>query len=330
MTSLTIGLLIAEVVLRIFEIGYGNAPLEKDPVYHHVHPSNYEYKMYDPNGEYGGFNVYYDEAGFRVSDRTISTHLTQNRADGIVFLGDSFTEGNQVTYKDTFVSLVGEKLGVPVANLGVSSYSPIIYRLQALNILNNYGSKTVIMQIYSNDFESDRLYSNNAIIIDDNTVAVDGGENSGVITLLRKSYLARFIRKNLLLVGILLKLRDEESPHADKTLQYEQSVFDVDLGNTVSLVSQINDILTAQGKALYVFLIPSKSLTKKGFCCSNDELYLRFYKALNEIGVATIDVADGFESSEIQEDLRFDIDIHLTKSGHKVLANTILTHFESK
>jgi len=43
-----IGLVIVEIMLRILGIGYGNAPLINDPVFHHIHPKSYSFKSHDP------------------------------------------------------------------------------------------------------------------------------------------------------------------------------------------------------------------------------------------------------------------------------------------
>lgn len=324
--SFTISLFIAEALLRFFEIGYGNNPLERSRIYHHVHPSNYEFLLHTTHGEYGGHNVYYDETRNRVPNRKITTRSHQNITDSIVFLGDSFTEANQVLYEDSFVNLVGIELGVPVTNLGVSSYSPIIYRLQVMNIVNKYKSNTIIMQIYRNDFNDDIGYFDYGKIKDGKVVAIDGGKNNLLISLLRKSYLARFIRKSQLLISMLL----ESSTKTTTTYGYEQNVSEEKLANTINIISEINDILTDQGKRLYVFLIPSKSITKTGTCCDEDKLYLRFYKSLNEEGVSTINVRDDFASSKMQENLFFNIDIHLTTVGHAILAKSIINFFKNQ
>ena len=126
--SVFVAFLIAEVFLRILGVGYGNAPLERSKTYSHVHPTSYEFFMYDPDGEYGGYKVFYDELGRRVPSQRSQTTQFVNEGNAILFLGDSFTEGNQVPYDDTFVSLVGETLGSPTLNFGVSSYSPMIYQ----------------------------------------------------------------------------------------------------------------------------------------------------------------------------------------------------------
>ena len=45
--STFIALFCAEILLRILDIGYGNAPLENSTKYHHVHPSNYNFLMHE-------------------------------------------------------------------------------------------------------------------------------------------------------------------------------------------------------------------------------------------------------------------------------------------
>ena len=54
------------------------------------------------------------------------------------FLGDSFTEGIGLNYESTFVGLFEEKLGIEVANMGVSSYSPKLH-LSKINFFLNKG-----------------------------------------------------------------------------------------------------------------------------------------------------------------------------------------------
>ena len=134
--SLLLSFFVAELIFRSLEIGYGNNPLESSKIYHHVHPLNYTFRIHDPHGEYGGHNIYYDEKGFRVENNNVNILKDSDNLDSIIFLGDSFTEAVQVPYKDTFASLTGLALGFPVINLGVSSYSPMLYKLQSKKILS--------------------------------------------------------------------------------------------------------------------------------------------------------------------------------------------------
>ncbi|MBK8977041.1 MAG: SGNH/GDSL hydrolase family protein [Planctomycetes bacterium] len=57
-----------------------------------------------------------DERGFRNPDGT--------RGGAIAFLGDSYTEAAQVELDDTFVRIVGERLGETVVNYGRGAYGP--------------------------------------------------------------------------------------------------------------------------------------------------------------------------------------------------------------
>src|SRR6056297_1067703 len=60
----------------------------------------------------------------------------------ILFIGDSFTEGVGVPYRQTFVGIIGEalsKYGIEVLNAGVVSYSPIIYWRKVKYLLETKG-----------------------------------------------------------------------------------------------------------------------------------------------------------------------------------------------
>ena len=43
------------------------------------------------------------------------------------FLGDSFTEGLGLNYSDTFAGMLSDYSRYEIINMGVTSYSPIIY-----------------------------------------------------------------------------------------------------------------------------------------------------------------------------------------------------------
>ena len=328
--STFITFLIAEILFRIFSIGYGNAPIESSAKYHHVHPASYNFLMHDPNNEYGGYNVIYDDLGFRVGNKTSQTLQLSNEENAIIFLGDSFTEGNQVPYNETFVSLVSQKLGFPSINFGVTSYSPLIYNLQVENIVSRFHANNVILQIFSNDFADDMYYFNNAVFKDGKLIGIDGGPNNKLIRLARKSYVIRFLRKSQLLIKKILSEADSNVIKDNPTLAYEQNINDSQLQNTIEIIKLIKTNLDKQDKKLHVFLIPSKSLSLNNNCCIEDFLYSRFYTALEEANINTIDVKSFFETIDGQYKLFFEKDIHLTSLGHKLVANSIITHLKNE
>ena len=59
--STILAVIVMEIILRILNIGFGNAPLESHEIFHHVHPSNYRFISHTPTGEYGGHEIYYDQ-----------------------------------------------------------------------------------------------------------------------------------------------------------------------------------------------------------------------------------------------------------------------------
>tara|TARA_B100001057_G_scaffold243654_1_gene244001 strand:- start:659 stop:1669 length:1011 start_codon:yes stop_codon:yes gene_type:complete len=322
--SIFISLILFEIGFRYFEIGYGNNPLENSRTYHHVHPKNYSFKMHDPNSEYGGHIIYYDDNRFLSPDQNTNITDSYNTPDSIIFLGDSFTEGVQVNYQDSFVSLVNQALDLPTLNLGVSSYSPIIYYLQSKYVLNKLLGKTVIMQIYVNDFYYDNFFFESAVFKNNELVGIDGGTNN-IINLMRKSYVARFIRRSQLIIKKMIS--KPSNFNLSGAYEYEQNISDADIKNTVKIIKKTEMILKEQNKRLFVFLVPSKSLSLQNKCCQNDNLYKRFYNQLAINDISLINVATYFENYDNQNKLFFPIDTHLTEEGHKLISEAIVNLF---
>src|SRR5687768_8285119 len=129
-------LAILEIVFRKLDFGYGNSPLDSDRILHHVHPKNYSFNSYNPNNEYGGFKIYYDEYGNRYNPAENNKNKNE-----IWFLGDSFTEALQVEWDSSFVGRIGRASNYSSVNFGTSSYSPLLYVVQLRNLLKNKTAK---------------------------------------------------------------------------------------------------------------------------------------------------------------------------------------------
>lgn len=333
LASLLFSLLVAEVAFRILDIGYGNSPLERSRIYHHTHPANYSFLMHDPNGEYGGFNIHYDESGYRVADSSHSNTLSEDSENALLFMGDSFTEANQVPFEDSFPYIIGRSYGAPTLNFGVSSYSPLLYLLQVKNQVELLSARVVLLQIYYNDFAGDEEYKSLAKFNDSSIIAIDGGENSLLSNMARKSYLLRFVRRSQLLIEHLLanSQADPEtsSTQAYDTFRLEQDVSRENLEFTSQIIAEIDVELTKQGKQLAVFMIPSRSLSQNNRCCATDELYARFLEEMQALEIEVLDVAKHFQEHHDQRSLFFETDIHLTASGHRLLAEALVMEIES-
>ena len=62
-------------------MGFGNSPMEPDPILHHVHPRNYSFVQQHPSGELGGFEIEYNDEGrvYRGSDGGGDRPVTDDR-----------------------------------------------------------------------------------------------------------------------------------------------------------------------------------------------------------------------------------------------------------
>jgi hypothetical protein len=103
-----------------------------------VKNSNYEYSFQNNlNTNYAVWgDSYYklctDSRGFKFN----CTDKEQKNYH-IAFIGDSFTEGIGLPFEKTFVGKFKKKSGLAVINLGVASYSPIIYVKKIKYLITN-------------------------------------------------------------------------------------------------------------------------------------------------------------------------------------------------
>lgn len=90
---------------------------------------NHEFGYHSLNSSFDGYegNIRYctNKEGFRIS--CLNKNKKINKHYDIFFIGDSFTEGYQVSYEQSFVGIIDKLTEKKIANLGVTSYSPTIY-----------------------------------------------------------------------------------------------------------------------------------------------------------------------------------------------------------
>ena len=177
--STLLALCLLEITCRIFNLGYGHSPLESSPIFHHVHPKNYNFVTHNPTGEYGGFSIYYDENGLN-SPKPSVRKVQHNEECRVAFLGDSFTEAVQVEYKNSFVGQVDNQSKCSVKNYGVSSYSPILYLLQWPIIEKSFKPTHVFLQLYGNDIAGDKRYLAKAKINEQGNIYAIPGPGGGL------------------------------------------------------------------------------------------------------------------------------------------------------
>tara|TARA_B100001939_G_C16882374_1_gene591513 strand:- start:125 stop:1234 length:1110 start_codon:yes stop_codon:yes gene_type:complete len=165
--SLAKVLLITFVFILIIDFFFGKKILEKfdnffsksqfyerliridHPIYHHTLRDNVKYSN---NVSFTGtYELCTNNHGFKSE-----CNQQDDKNYEFAFLGDSFTEGTPIEYKETFVGLFADQTNFKTANLGVVSYSPKIY-LSKINHLLDQGYKFnhIIVFIDISDFYDD-------------------------------------------------------------------------------------------------------------------------------------------------------------------------------
>ena len=97
---------------------------------------------------------------------------------------------------------------------------------------------------------------------------------------------------------------------------------------TSNIILEIEKELKKFDKKLFVFMIPSKTLSKVGKCCDSDTVYRKFKTQMENKNINFLDISKYFSNYNNQEELFFDIDIHLTERGHEILANGLINEIK--
>jgi len=95
----------------------------KNEYFHHTLASNI--KVQSRWGNLKPYLTCTDKFGFRIS--CIEKNNEKNNNKNIVFIGDSFTEGLGLDYEKNFTSMLNNHSENNIINMGVTSYSPVIY-----------------------------------------------------------------------------------------------------------------------------------------------------------------------------------------------------------
>ena len=314
----------AELCLRAAQLDYGNTPLESDPVLHHRHPSNDTFLMRTPNVEYGGHYIHYDSEGL-VSDPISEAKNPAQAQYRIAVMGDSFAEAAHVPVQKSFAGLMKQYCteACAVKNYSVSSYSPILYRLQWQKV-KTFKPTHVFLLLFSNDIRNDQEYGSMAIFSNGEIVAVPGPGNEGWQRLLRKSYFIRYLRKTELKVKWLIQNWGIETKETEGYLEEFPEIEPLTEKMLLALTRQIQD----SGAKLILMAVPSKYRIVHP---EDHDLKLEFSEVVKkwatEQGINFLDLIPAFQGSAAKERLFLNKDIHFNENGHRIIFETIQTAF---
>lgn len=330
-------LFVVEVVLRFLRLGYGDEPLENHPKFHHVFPADYRFVQYNLDNEFGGFEVYYDK-NRRIAGPAGEDAAFDKNAPEIWLLGDSFVAGKEVLWKKSFAAIVQQNLpDFRISNLAVTSYSPSVYYLQLKDLLQDGKPlpAAVMILVYSNDVGNDSSYLSKAVYDESNgdLLRLDGGKQSIAIQWLRKSYLARWIRKAQLTVAFNIGLAKEQTQD-EKVWTiggYHEPRPRLKGTATEMYLNKINRLLTEK-KICYLFsAVPSKYCHFTGTSDSTSfHRHVENWALENQ--VPYLDLTPSFERQLASggEKCFFKKDIHFNETGHKVVATAILAYLNDR
>ena len=319
---------LVEMFLRFAGIGYGNSPIEANSQTHHLHPKNYEFLVYSPGGEYGGFEVYYNEKGYRVKSKNLSTEKDKS-FQRIAFFGDSFTEATQVRWKESFVGLIESKnTDINIRNYGVISYSPIIYIAQMLKEIEDFHPTDIVVQIFENDFSNDWDYIKRANSQNLTEIKTVNGQNRNfIIKVLRYSYVARLLRKvQLQFKYTFFNSIDNECQ--DHSLCNHEQTEEKGKDLTYKAILLLKDIANRANARFFIYIIPNHQLAMQNQCCESDSLATEFREFSESNDLNFIDLSEVFGKYPEQSKLFFEKDGHFTPLGHSLTAKAISTTLE--
>ena len=322
--STVVALSIAEISLRVLKIGYGNAPQESDPIFHHVHPAEYRFLSYNPTGEYGGYEIYYDADRLAANPSAIH-EKNPNSTCRVAFLGDSFTEAGQVAYSDSFVGILERNSDCTVKNYGMSSYSPIFYLLQWREMVRKFKPTIVIVQLYSNDVSGDQDYIKIAKKdVNGEVIAVPDHEGGWLTRQLRKSYLMRLLRKVQLQLLWIYENREKEKNIVAGMVEENPDITKL----SADLIKTLAGEVEASGAQFVLTVVPSKFRIVNNLIDNKTPQFSDKWKDFSQKNnISFMDLTQPFEKeAENGVQLFFDSDIHFNENGHRVVASELVKH----
>lgn len=321
--SLLVALVFAEVGLRVMNMGFGNSPMEPDPVLHHVHPKNYSFIQQHPSGELGGFEIEYNADGRAYRGRAAAVTEPANTDCRIALMGDSFVEAGQVPFAESFAGLL--EAAAPhcaVRDYGTRSYSPAIYLVQWTRVIAPWKPSRVFVLVFGGDVREDVDYLKSASLDEQGLpTAIHGPDDGWLFAQLRRSYVARFVRMVSQRADWAWTHRGEDQWTIGGIVEEHPEWS----GPTPRLIDELNRRVAANGGRLTVMVVPSRyRMMGDGKIPLTSDLHDTVGAWAKERGIDFLDLNTAFErESKAGKKLFFQQDIHFTAEGHRVVAEAI-------
>jgi hypothetical protein len=320
-----LGFIAVEVTLRAMGMGFGNSPMEPDPVLHHVHPRNYTFVQQHPSGELGGFEIEYDGEG-RVFRGSKAPAIGPDSPTGcrVALMGDSFTEAGQVPFAASFAGRLEEagRRTCEVRNYGVRSYSPAIYLVQYTTVVRTWKPTHVFVLVFGNDVREDVTYMGTSVKGPDGwPTAIQGPSDGWLFSQLRQLYAARFARMVAMRLSWEWDHRGIDQQQIGGVIEENPELPEM----TKNLLLELNRRVQADGAELILMSVPSRyRLMGDGSVKVDEDFHHKVKTWALASGVRFLDLFDAFaRASRPETPLFFRQDIHFTEEGNALTAAVI-------
>lgn len=317
------------------------------PIYHHDLQKNFSgMQAWGPLK----YSLCTDVNGFKVDCNANEKSL---KNFDIAFIGDSFTEGIGLEYKDTFVGQISAKLiGLKIANLGVSSYSPSIY-LSKVKFLLEQGVtfKELVVYIDISDIQDEAV---SYALVDGVVMNKTHGNSSVSIAF---NQIKQLVRQAFPLTsygaGILSIYFSNQGKNGKNKItylmpQYERSAWTYNssvqgygsggvnegVQQSLKAMQELSDLLRNKGIGLSIGVYPwpaqllyDKSDSEhvriwRDFCKSR---CVGFYDSFDDF----FDLKSKMSVAELIENHFIEDDMHYNRMGAGILANDFLKSFKN-
>ena len=324
--SLLIAVVLAEVVLRAMNMGFGNSPMEPDQVLHHVHPRSYSFIQQHPSGELGGFEIEYNSEGRVYRGHAAKTNEPSTGCR-VALMGDSFVEAGQVPFAQSFAGLLeAASPNCAVRDYGTRSYSPAIYLVQWTTVVSTWKPTRVFLLLFGGDLREDVDYLKSASLDAQGLpTAIHGPEDGWLFSQLRRSYVARFVRMITQRMAWTMEHHGEDQFTIGGVVEEHPEWS----GPTPGIVEEINRRVSANGGTLTLMVVPSRyRLMGDGRIPITSDLHDTVQAWARKHGIDFLDLNRPFDgAAKAGKQLFFLQDIHFTADGHQVVADAIAKQY---
>jgi lysophospholipase L1-like esterase len=300
------------------------------------------FEMFEPHREWG-FHTRPNLREFRVSWRETGVQATYSTdeygfrnvgrdydAARVAFLGDSFTFGVWVEERETFPSLIGKALDVPLLNLGQQSFYVEQYSMVLDWLLERHAPDVVVVAIFPNDFTAEMTADDFAHFYErfgwDAYRSMPWQQRSmafGLVRLLHSpAPTPQALQSGRTRLGLMLFREAGAHP------RYLQ---DGMAAHVEQVVTGMVERAGSRGVRLVLALLPSKESTYvddydrlfDGDYLENERVgYERLTQAARQAGAVVADLTGVFRA-HADERLYFEYDAHFNAAGQALTAATL-------